>query len=321
MIPEHNDKLLVRVAEMYYLEEKTQSQISKALGIHRTTISRLLKQARSEQIVQITINYDLAGTYSLEKEFKEQFDLKHVIIVPVAKESAKQQKLSQVAEAAGVFFKSILKDGQIIGFSWGTAMAEFVAHLDQMPSSDVICLPLIGGSNGRLTSDYHVNTIVYEAAKKMTAEALLIDSPAIVASSELHDQLMNTTYNKKLASLWHQTDIAIFGIGSSQIANKERWQNFYGEYAHMIADNNGIGDILSHFIDENGHQVFSEFNEQVIGINLDKLRQIPERLAIVEGTEKAQAILAALRGGYMTTLVTTEETAREVLRYSERMDS
>jgi DNA-binding transcriptional regulator LsrR (DeoR family) len=315
MSSENDDKLLVRVAEMYYLEEKTQSQIAKELAIHRTTISRLLKKARTDQIVQITINYDLAGTYSLEKDFKEQFNLKNAIIIPVAKEASRQQKLSQIAESAGVYFKTLLKDNDIIGFSWGTATAELVAHLDTMHLKNVRCIPLIGGPNGRLASHYHVNTIVYEAAKKMKAEALLIDSPAIVASKQVHDVLMNTDYNQKIAALWDQTDIALFGIGSSQISNEDRWQSFYGKDAQIIADNNGIGDIVSHFLDENGHQVYSEFNERIIGINLEQLHKIPERIAIAEGKEKAQAILSALKGGYLTTLVTTEETAKEILRF------
>ena len=41
---------------MYYQEDKNQSQISKELNIHRSTISRLLKKSREEGIVTITIN-------------------------------------------------------------------------------------------------------------------------------------------------------------------------------------------------------------------------------------------------------------------------
>ena len=47
------DKLLVRIAEMYYQEDKNQSQIAKELNIHRSTISRLLKRSRNEGIVNI----------------------------------------------------------------------------------------------------------------------------------------------------------------------------------------------------------------------------------------------------------------------------
>jgi DNA-binding transcriptional regulator LsrR (DeoR family) len=42
------DKLLVQIAQMYYQEDKNQSQISKELNIHRSTISRLLKKSREE---------------------------------------------------------------------------------------------------------------------------------------------------------------------------------------------------------------------------------------------------------------------------------
>lgn len=317
MNSENDDKLLVRVAEMYYLEEKTQSQISKSLGIHRTTISRLLKQARKNNIIQISINYDLAGTYSLEKHFIEKFNLKNAIIVPVATDASKQQKLSQLAESGATFFETLITSNKIVGFSWGTALAEFVSHLTPMHLTNVQCLPLIGGSNGKLISTFHVNTIIHEAAKKINAEALLIDSPAIVSSKEMHDELMKTEYNKKISTLWRKLDIAIFGIGSTQISNKDYWKNFYGEYAKIIADNNGIGDIVSHFIDEEGHQVCSEFNERIIGISLETLCKIPERIAIAEGIEKAQAILSALKGGYLTTLVTTEQTAKEILKLSE----
>ncbi len=49
------DKLLVQIAQMYYQEDKNQSQISKELNSHRSTISRLLKKSREEGIMTITI--------------------------------------------------------------------------------------------------------------------------------------------------------------------------------------------------------------------------------------------------------------------------
>lgn len=44
------DKLLVQIAQMYYQEDKNQSQISKELNIHRSTISRLLKKSREKEL-------------------------------------------------------------------------------------------------------------------------------------------------------------------------------------------------------------------------------------------------------------------------------
>ena len=61
----NEDRLLVKIAQMYYEENKTQSEISKILGIHRTSISRMLKTIREKKIVKIFINYDFGGTYRL----------------------------------------------------------------------------------------------------------------------------------------------------------------------------------------------------------------------------------------------------------------
>ena len=49
----NEDRLLVKIAQMYYEENKTQSEISKILGIHRTSISRMLKTIREKKIVKI----------------------------------------------------------------------------------------------------------------------------------------------------------------------------------------------------------------------------------------------------------------------------
>jgi DNA-binding transcriptional regulator LsrR (DeoR family) len=50
-----------------------------------------------------------------------------------------------------------------------------------------------------------------------------------------------------------------------------------------------------------------------IGVSLEDLRAIPERLTISGGERKREALLGTLRGGYTTTLVTDEGTAPYLL--------
>lgn len=46
----YKKKLLAKVAYFYYVENKTQAEISKILGIYRTTISRMLTQAKKKAL-------------------------------------------------------------------------------------------------------------------------------------------------------------------------------------------------------------------------------------------------------------------------------
>ena len=308
------DKLLVKIAEMYYQENKTQNQIAKELGIHRTTISRLLKQSREEGIVQISIKYDKAGTYNTEKQLERAFNLQKAIVVPVAHDLDRRQKDILLAEALAIYLKNILHDGMTIGFSWGATMSAVASCMPELNLSDIVCVPMIGGPSGRLISDYHVNTITYEAAKKLHGIALLIDSPAIPETKSLKEELLKNVFNQELIRLWDHLDMAVMGVGSPVLKNNQTWQDFYGaDIIESIKGQDVVGDVVSRFYNIHGEHIINELDDRLIGIEADKLRECPYRIGVAESRDKVSALIGALRGNYINILVTTEETARGIL--------
>jgi len=66
-------------------------------------------------------------------------------------------------------------------------------------------------------------------------------------------------------------------------------------------------------LDRDGNVCPIELNQRVIGITVDKIKAIPNVIAVAGGTEKQDAILAALKGGYINVLVTDEKTAEFLL--------
>ncbi|MBC1795417.1 sugar-binding transcriptional regulator [Listeria booriae] len=308
------NRLLVRIAELYYNEDKTQSQIAKELNIHRSTISRLLKKSRENGIVKIDINHDMAGTYSIEKKFESLFPLQKVIIIPTVSEMGKKTLTQLLAKAANSYLHSVIKDSMIIGFSWGESMTAVASELQEMETENVVCVPMIGGPSGKLDSDYHVNRVVYEVAKKINAKSILIDSPAIPETVELKNALMNTQFNKELTEIWNNLDIAVFGVGSTGLSQKLMWRQFYGENVlSALSSKNVVGDVISRFFDENGVPAQSDLNNRTIGTTLEQLKMTKIRIGISESVEKAKAILGALRGEYINVLITTDETANSIL--------
>ena len=47
--------LVIKIAYMYYIENYSQNEIAKALQISVTTVSRMLKKAKQERIVEFVI--------------------------------------------------------------------------------------------------------------------------------------------------------------------------------------------------------------------------------------------------------------------------
>ena len=64
-------KLLAKLAYLYYVEDKSQSQIAAETGIYRTTVSRMLAEAKKEGVVKIEIeNFD-TRLFHLENYIKQ----------------------------------------------------------------------------------------------------------------------------------------------------------------------------------------------------------------------------------------------------------
>ena len=81
MTVENQDELKKRAAVMYYRDDMTQAEIARALYLSRTKISRLLKAAKEENIVDIRINGGFRRNDYLEHIFEERYGLKEAVIL------------------------------------------------------------------------------------------------------------------------------------------------------------------------------------------------------------------------------------------------
>lgn len=305
--------MLLKVAQMYYENDMTQSEISKELGIYRTTISRMLKKIREKGIVKIAINYNLCETFSIEQQLIERFGLKEAIVVPIIGEE-KKVKLRAMGQACAQLIARIVKDEDVVGFSWGSSLAEIINELEVTHESNAMFVPMVGGPSGKMESQYHVNTIVYAAAQKFKGTSVLIDVPAILERKETREHIVQSQYFQDIATLWDKITIAIVGIGSTMIKGNPAWTAFYGgEALEELERGQIVGDICSQFFDIKGNIIETSISERTIAIGLEHLKKTKYSIGVAESLEKVDAIIGALNGKYLNVLVTTEDTAKEIL--------
>ena len=75
--------LLADIAEMYYLENKNQAEIAKAVGVTRSMISRMLTEAREAGIVEIRVHRPLQSDHDLVMDLIKTFGLLDAYVVTV----------------------------------------------------------------------------------------------------------------------------------------------------------------------------------------------------------------------------------------------
>ncbi|NDL67550.1 sugar-binding transcriptional regulator [Anaerotalea alkaliphila] len=305
-------QLMVNASVLYYLEGMNQNQIAKELFISRPKVSRLLKKAREQQVVDITINYQNYGFDNLQGELRRRFNVPNVIIVKTLTDA--NETLRQVGKAAAKEVGLLLKDDMTLGISWGKHMRAMASYLQPHRYNDMRIVELFGAISYDLDNN-DMLSIGRTISRALNGKLYPLPSPIYIKDPAARNAIIETPLIKNTLDMIEKCDLILTGIGAIDgDAMQTLWDSYVEpDMQDTIKQKGGVGFILAHFFDENGDFLDIDVNDCVIGIRTETIKR-KKIVAIASEKKKAKAVLAALRGGFLHTLVSDEETLKEVLR-------
>ncbi len=135
----------------------------------------------------------------------------------------------------------------------------------------------------------------------------------MVDSPETKHALLERCGLSAIFEMANKLDVALLSVGGiSTMTTSYRTGYITESDRRSLIDAGAVGDVLYNFIDENGVVVAHDVNERVISVNLANLRRTAERVLISGGREKRIALRAALKTLSPTTLITDEQTAKDL---------
>jgi lsr operon transcriptional repressor len=144
--------------------------------------------------------------------------------------------------------------------------------------------------------------------------AAVIPAPIHASSKELAAALRAEPTIQQVLQRACEVDMAVVGVGTpSPDATIVQLGYLSEEDLVLLAEHNAVGDILGQFFDATGVVVDIPLHARRIGIELADLKKIPKVVGVAGGVHKAEAILGALRGGFLDVLVTNEIAAIRLL--------
>ncbi|KPL74817.1 hypothetical protein ADN00_13300 [Ornatilinea apprima] len=311
--PKQELRLMAKVSRLYYNEGLTQDTIVEKLNLSRAKISRLLQQARDVGIVTITVNAP-AGTYSdLEEQIEARYGLREVIVVDVADPDSQVVVNQELGIAAANYLNRIIKNGDSIGFSWGTTLNQVVSYIQAQSLPDAQVVQIIGGL-GPPESEFHATDLCRRAAQHLGCRLTLLPAPGIVDNQQVKEVILSDSHVQKAFHEFCSLNIAFVGIGAptpssvvmrdGSILNQQDLERLQSQGA--------VGDIALRFFDSSGTPIYSDLDTRVIGISLEQLSCIERVVGISGGVSKTAAIQGALAGKLVDVLITDQLTARRL---------
>ncbi len=312
----HQLRLATRIARLYHEQDKTQPEIAHMLNIAQARVSRMLKFATEQGIVRTTVHAP-AGIFSdVEQELTQKYVGVEFIVVDVAT-SSDEVIFPALGSAAAAYLEMAIPTCEVIGVSsWSETLLTAVDMMRPLSKGITSHIVQVFGGFGRADSQVYATHLTERLAQLANAEAMFMLAPGVVSSNAMHKMLTKDATCSSVLSLCSNLSMILMGIGcltpSRLLSNSGNVLET--QYLEELRQGGAVGDVCLRFFDKNGKLVNSRFNELVVGISPSQILVTPRRVAVAGGKRKLESIQGALRGKWITTLITDLEVAQALLK-------
>jgi len=312
-----NVRLISKVSSLYYHQNLTQQEIAKRFQLSRPKVSRLLKQGRNHGIVKINIQIPNGSFVEQETFLEKKFDLKEVVIsdiTPADPDFNLETSKQQLGMSAADYFQRTISDNDTVGVTWGTTLQAMIDQLQPTPVRNAHVVQLLGGV-GPPEAKAHASDISRRLSQILNSRLTLLPAPGIVESIDAKRVLLSDKRVKHALSMFSKINTAYVGIGAlnTNTVLQQENQELPNLIRKNILESDAIGDIGLNFFNRFGNEVQTGFQDLFIGMLLKEFKRVETVVGIAGGTDKFEAIVGALRSGYINVLITDSTTASKLM--------
>ena len=305
----------IQAARMYYYQNITTSAIAKEMKTSRSTISRMLKYAKSEGLVNIRIVDPGDIPQKLETAIMDAFQLERVHVVPVPEVAGEAEWLERVAQYTANYLNTVFDSDMILGLAWGTTLTAISKHLLRKATHNSQIVQLNGAGNTRSMGIGYASQIIMRFSENYQARAHLFPVPTFFDYPETKQALWREGSIKRILDLLSQTDLLLYSIGAvnAGIPSHVYSGGYLTETDYKeIQRYRIVGDIATVFFKEDGSFDDIPLNKRASGPNLEMFQR-KYGICVVSGLAKVKGLFAALQGKLMTELIVDEPSARKLV--------
>lgn len=315
---ERDDLLLADVARRYYLEDLTQEQIARGLGVSRSNVSRMLKEARQRGLVEIRIHHPLRTLPELEVALGEGLGLRECLVLAAPEAGplggAAPAVAPRIGAVAARYLEARIGEGDVLGVGWGSTVYHVATagYLGRKAGTSVVQLM---GSMGGATPDIDGAQIAGRLGRTLGARVFALHAPMVVAEAAVRAGLLRDPHIRKTLEMARRADVLLVSVGAVTRASGIYRAGYLSDAdLEYIQGQGAVGDICGSYFERDGTACSLELGERTVAASAEAMRAAPLRVGVGWGAAKALPSLGAVRAGLINVLIVDEEAARAVLR-------
>jgi DNA-binding transcriptional regulator LsrR (DeoR family) len=305
-------------AELYYLQDYTMDAIARHLRTSRSTVSRLLKSARDQGLVTITLTNPAQRRVGLASRIQRRFGVE-THIVNLAEGTDEFESLEEVARTASRLLAMWVERDTVLGVAWGTTTTAISRHLQPKAANGSVVVQLNGAANTRTSGASYAGNIISKFASAFEATAFDFPVPAFFDFAQTKELMWRERSIRRVLDVQARADVALISVGAiSGLLPSHVYSAGYLDPKDIdtLRAEGVVGDCCTVFLRADGSYADIEINRRASGPTPAQLKRVPRRMCVVSGQSKVAPLLAALRDGLPTHLIVDEPTATRLAEYA-----
>ncbi len=314
------DDTILAASTMYYLQDMKMEAIAAHLHMSRSTVSRMLKEARETGLVEITLRPAPTRAPEVGQRISQRFGVE-TSVVPVNDSATTQERLEQVAITTARMVSGWFDSDMVLGVAWGTTLAAIAKHLSKKPTRGSSIVQLNGAANNRTFGVDYIGSLISRFGSAFDARVHLFPVPAFFDYAATREAMWHERSVARVLDVQRRVDIALFSIGAltGEVPSHVYSAGYLEpEDIETLDDEGVVGDVCTVFLRADGTYEDLSLNQRATGPTPKELKRMPRRVCAVAGDNKVEPLIAALHAGVITHLILDEQTASRVVAALDR---
>lgn len=308
----YRDEQLILAARLYYVDGLVQSEVARMVNVSQAKVSRMLALARERGIVRITVPEYHPRHRDLERRLEHDLKVGLAVVIKAEAGATVADLRRAVAYFAAPVVSDLLQSARVIAIAGGRTMQELVSRLRPAASPGPVTVIQAMGNIDSRVGPYDAVELGRAIAQVWRGGLLTLNTPAILPDLRTRNQFLSLESVRSVKEQLGRVDLALVGIGTLKNSVFVERGALGPDDLQLLESRGAVGEICGRFFTADGEECDTPFRDRVVSIDLEDLRRARQVVAVVAGSDRCEAIRAAVRGGLIKALV-IDETGAEAL--------
>ncbi len=282
------------------------------MSISRQSAQRLVAQAMTDGIVKFRIDHPFAHCLDLAARLRRETGLEHCEVVPAYGGGQAAETGLALAVADWLERHLARPEPLVLAVGTGRTLRSAIRQLPQIDAPQHRIVSLTGNIAPDGSTAYY--NVLFTLSERVNAPTYPLPMPVIARTPEERITLTGQPGIRRGLELAESAELALVGIGIMS-GNAPLYLDGFVTANELasLRDRGAVGEIVGWAYDVEGRIIDGPGNDRVASVRMP----FPNKKAVVAaamGPNKIAAILGAIRGGFISGLITDETTAEALLR-------